>query len=62
MRIFLDDAPVLAVALTGAVDLIATGDKSDLFPLGSYQGIPIVITKDRKTAGYFAAWEGDLNA
>jgi hypothetical protein len=31
---------VLAAALTGAADLIASGDKRDLLPLGSYQGIP----------------------
>jgi len=46
MRIVLDDAPVLAAALTGAADLIATGDKRDLIPLGSYQGIPIVTAKE----------------
>ena len=56
MRIVLEDDHVLAAALTGAADLIATGDKRDLLPLGSYQGIPIVIAKDRKTAGYFATF------
>ena len=40
-----DDDHVLAAALTGAADLIATGDKRDLIPLGSYQGIPIVTAK-----------------
>jgi predicted nucleic acid-binding protein len=35
-----DDDHVLAAALMGAVDLIASGDKRDLLPLGSYQGIP----------------------
>ena len=40
-----DDDHVLAAALTGAADLIATGDKRDLLPLGSYQGIPIVTAK-----------------
>ncbi len=40
-----DDDHVLAAALTGVADLIATGDKRDLIPLGSYQGIPIVTAK-----------------
>jgi putative PIN family toxin of toxin-antitoxin system len=40
-----DDDHVLAAALTGAADLIATGDKRDLIPLGNYQGIPIVTAK-----------------
>jgi predicted nucleic acid-binding protein len=40
-----DDDHVLAAALTGAADLIASGDKRDLLPLGSYQGIPIVTAK-----------------
>lgn len=37
-----DDDHVLAAALTGAADLIASGDKRDLLPLGSYEGMPIV--------------------
>ena len=41
-----DDDHVLAAALTGAADLIASGDKRDLLPLGSYQGIPIVTAKE----------------
>jgi putative PIN family toxin of toxin-antitoxin system len=41
-----DDDHVLAAALTGAADLIVTGDKRDLLPLGSYQGIPIVTAKE----------------
>jgi hypothetical protein len=36
---------VLAAALAGAVDLIASGDKRDLLPLASYQGIPIISAK-----------------
>ena len=40
-----DDDHVLAAALTGAVDLIASGDKRDLLPLGSYKGIPIVTAR-----------------
>jgi putative PIN family toxin of toxin-antitoxin system len=41
-----DDDHVLAAALTGAADLIASGDKRDLLPLGNYQGIPIVTAKE----------------
>jgi len=37
-----DDDHVLAAALAGAADIIASGDKRDLLPLSSYQGIPIV--------------------
>ena len=33
-----DDDPVLAAG----ADLIASGDRRDLLPLGSYEGIPIV--------------------
>lgn len=44
-----DDDHVLAAALTGAADLIASGDKRDLLPLGSYQGIPIITARQ--------AWE-----
>ncbi len=40
-----DDDHVLAAALTGGADLIASGDKRDLLPLGSYQGIPIITAK-----------------
>lgn len=40
-----DDDHVLAAALTGAADLIASGDKRDLLPLGSYQGIPIITAR-----------------
>ncbi|OYT90693.1 MAG: putative toxin-antitoxin system toxin component, PIN family [Burkholderiales bacterium PBB3] len=41
-----DDDHVLAAALAGAADLIASGDKRDLLPLGSYQGIPIITAKE----------------
>jgi len=41
-----DDDHVLAAALAGAVDLIASGDKRDLLPLASYHGIPIISAKD----------------
>lgn len=41
-----DDDHVLAAAVTGAADLIASGDKRDLLPLGSYLGIPIVTARE----------------
>lgn len=37
-----DDDHVIAAALTGQADLIASGDKRDLLPLGGFAGIPIV--------------------
>ncbi len=44
-----DDDQVLAAALAGAADLIASGDQRDLLPLVSYEGIPIVTARQ--------AWE-----
>ena len=41
-----DDDHVLAAALAGAADIIASGDKRDLLPLGSYEGIPIVTARE----------------
>lgn len=41
-----DDDHVLAAALAGAADLIASGDRRDLLPLGSYAGIPIVTARE----------------
>jgi putative PIN family toxin of toxin-antitoxin system len=41
-----DDDRVLAAALAGAADLIASGDRRDLLPLGSYAGIPIVSARE----------------
>jgi putative PIN family toxin of toxin-antitoxin system len=41
-----DDDQVLAAALAGAADIIASGDKRDLLPLGNYQGIPIVTARE----------------
>ena len=41
-----DDDHVLAAALAGQADLIASGDKRDLLPLGSYQGIDIVTARE----------------
>ena len=40
-----DDDHVLAAALAGSADLIASGDKRHVLPLGSYQGIPIVTAR-----------------
>jgi predicted nucleic acid-binding protein len=41
-----DDDHVLAAALTGQVDLVVSGDKRDLLPLGNYQGIAIVTVRE----------------
>ena len=41
-----DDDHVLAAALAGAAELIASGDQRDLLPLGSYAGIPIVTARE----------------
>jgi uncharacterized protein len=41
-----DDDHVLAAALAGQADLIASGDKRDLLPLGAYAGIPIVTARE----------------
>lgn len=41
-----DDDHVLAAALAGAADIIASGDKRDLLPLGTYAGIPIVTARE----------------
>ena len=41
-----DDDHVLAAALAGSANLIASGDKRDLLPLGSYQGIDIVTARE----------------
>ena len=41
-----DDDHVLAAALTGAADLIASGDKRDLLPLVSYGGIAIITARE----------------
>ena len=41
-----DDDHVLAAALAGQADLIASGDKRDLLPLGSYEGIPIITARE----------------
>ena len=41
-----DDDHVLAAAPVGDADLIASGDKRDLLPMGSHQGIPIVTARE----------------
>ena len=40
-----DDDHVIAAAVAGQADLIASGDKRDLLPLGSFQGIPIITAR-----------------
>ncbi len=40
-----DDDHVIAAAVAGQADLIASGDKRDLLPMGSVQGIPIVTAR-----------------
>lgn len=41
-----DDDQVLAAALAAGADLIVSGDRRDLLPLGSYEGIPIVTAAE----------------
>ena len=41
-----DDDHVLAAAVAGLADLIASGDKRHVLPLGSHQGIPIVSARE----------------
>jgi putative PIN family toxin of toxin-antitoxin system len=41
-----DDDHVLAAAHSGAADLIVSGDKRDLLPLGSYLGMPIITARE----------------
>ena len=45
MRIVVD-TNLLVSGVTGAADMIASGDKRDLLPLGSYLGIPIVTARE----------------
>lgn len=44
-----DDDQVLACALTAHADLIVSGDRKHLLPIGSYQGIRIVSPTDAWT-------------
>lgn len=41
-----DDDHVIAAAVAGGANVIASGDQRDLLPLGSYQGIPIVSARE----------------
>jgi uncharacterized protein len=41
-----DDDHVIAAAVTGQADLIASGDKRDLLPMVSFQGIPIITARE----------------
>lgn len=41
-----DDDHVIAAAVAGNADLVASGDQRDLLPLGSFQGIPIVNARE----------------
>ena len=41
-----DHDHVIAAALAGAADLIASGDKRDLLPMGSFNGIAIVTARE----------------
>ena len=41
-----DDDHVLAAALAGSADLIASGDKRHVLPMGRYEGIPIVTARE----------------
>ncbi len=53
-----DDDHVVAAAVTGQADLIASGDKRDLLPLGSFQGIAIVTAREaiERLASAGQAW------
>lgn len=41
-----DDDQLLAAALAGGADLIASGDQRHVLPLGSHEGIPIVSARE----------------
>lgn len=41
-----DDDHVIAAAIAAGADLIASGDRRDLLPLGSYNGIPIMSARE----------------
>jgi uncharacterized protein len=41
-----DDDHVIAAAIAGRADLIVSGDKRDLLPMGSHAGIAIVSARD----------------
>ena len=37
---------MIAAAVAGQADLIASGDKRDLLPMGSFQGVPIITARE----------------
>ena len=41
-----DDDHVIAAAVAGQADLLASGDKRDLLPMGIFQGIPIITARE----------------
>lgn len=41
-----DDDQVIAAAITAEADLIASGDRRDLLPMGHFNGIPIVTARE----------------
>lgn len=41
-----DDDHVLVAAVCGGADFIASGDRRDLLPMGSYRGIPILTAQE----------------
>lgn len=41
-----DDDHVIAAAVTGQADIIASGDKWYLLPLDNFKGIPIITTRE----------------
>jgi predicted nucleic acid-binding protein len=44
------DNRVLECAVEGQADVIVTGDRKHLLPLGSYAGIPIITPRDFLTS------------
>ena len=41
-----DDDHVIAAAVAGQADFIASGDRRDLLPLGNFEGIPIITARE----------------
>lgn len=41
-----DDDHVIAAAVTGQADLIASGEQRNLLPMGSFAGIPIISVQE----------------
>lgn len=41
-----DDDQVIAAAITAEADLVASGDRRDLLPMGSFANIPIVTARE----------------